>query len=503
MAESALMIGSLTSVPEPGAEIPALELAWAVEWRADLLGWVDAAPLGAHRDHRSIYTLRSRAEGGRGPSSPSERFEPLRAASATFDFVDLEAIRDLEPEVLSAVPAEKRIISWHGAVTDPADLGDLRQRFEMMAATPARYYKLVPAAESPSDAIAPLALLRALKRDDVISFASGESGTWSRLLAPRLGAPIVYAQAQDEPAAPGQLSLAALRDDYGMPGLEPVSKLFGVVGRPVLHSLSPRLHNLMYRKLALDRLHVPFHVPMFGDFWLDVVEGGSLDMLGFELCGLSVTAPFKEIAMAVAGAVSPRAENIGAANSLAKRGQVWEAECTDPEGVVAPLLARGLKVSGSRAAVLGAGGAGRAALDGLCAQGADVTLVNRSPGRGRRVALELGVNFTPLDEFEPEGYDILVNATPLGAGESDLPFDPDALEASAVVVDLAYRHDGETLLVSATRRSERTAIDGKEVLLYQAAPQFQWVNDAEFDVELAREALGLPRVPPIAPLGSA
>ncbi|MCP4205072.1 MAG: type I 3-dehydroquinate dehydratase [bacterium] len=488
MAESALLIGSLTGVPEPAVQTSAWDLAWALEWRADLLGEVDAATRGAHGDRRWIYTLRSRAEGGRGPSSPLERRERLCAAGESFDLIDLEAERDLGPEVLAAVPAEKRIISWHG---DPTERHELRQRFETMAETPARFYKLVPAADRPSEAIAPLSLLHSLQREDVIAFASGESGVWSRLLAPRLGAPVVYARAQSEPAAPGQVSLATLRDDYGLPGLDPVSKLFGVVGRPVLHSLSPRLHNLMYRKLGLDRLYVPFHVPMFGDFWLDVVESESLGFLGFELCGLSVTAPFKEIAMAVAGAVSPRAEHIGAANSLAKRGQVWEAECTDPDGVVAPLLARGLRVKGARAAVLGAGGAGRAALDGLSSEGAEVTLANRSPRRGRRVALELGVTFAPLNEFVPERYDILINATPLGADDSDLPFDPERLAASATVVDLAYRHDGETPLVKATRASGRTAVDGKEVLLYQAAPQFEWVNGLEFDLELARAALGL------------
>jgi 3-dehydroquinate dehydratase/shikimate dehydrogenase len=468
-------------------DIPALDLAWALEWRADLLG--EAAPdaLGGG-EHRRIYTLRSRVEGGCAPSSSAERSQRLCAASGSFDLVDLEVERDLGQDVLAAVPADKRIISWHGA---PSDLVDLRRRFEKMAETPARYYKLVPTADTPRDAIPPLALLHALDRKDVIAFASGESGAWSRLLAPRLGAPVVYARAQEEPAAPGQLSLTMLRDDYGMPDLQPVSKLFGIAGRPVLHSLSPRLHNLMYRRLGLDRLYVPFHVPMFGDFWLDVVESGSLEILGFELCGLSVTAPFKEIAMAVAGAVSPRAEHIGAANSLAKRGRVWEAECTDPEGVVAPLLARGLNINGLRGAVLGAGGAGRAALNGLSTRGTDVTLVNRSSQRGRRVALELGVKFIPLEEFEPDQYDILVNATPLGADESDLPFDPEVLGASAVVVDLTYRHDGETRRVNATRQSGRTAIDGKEVLLYQAAPQFQWINDEDFDVELARQALGL------------
>lgn len=469
-------------------EIPASDLAWALEWRADLLGSAGSVFHGVLGERRSIFTLRSHAEGGRGPDSPADRLKPLCAASGSFDFVDLEADRDLEPEVLAAIPSEKRIISWHGGAESSSAL---RARFEAMAATPARWYKLVPTAETPSEGLEPLALLQALQRKDVIAFSSGEAGAWTRLLAPRLGAAVLFAQAQSEPAAPGQLTLSTLREDYGLPDLPPVSKLFGIVGRPVLHSLSPRLHNLMFRKLGLDRLYVPFHVPLFGDFWLDLVENGSLERLGFELCGLSVTAPFKEIALAVAGAVSPRAERIGAANSLAKKDSVWEAQCTDPEGVAEPLLARGLDLNGLSAAVVGAGGAGRAALAGLIAQGASVKLVNRSQKRGLRVARELGVDFESLSDFDPGRYDVLVNATPLGADESELPFDPRRLRESAVVVDLAYRHDGETALVKTSRENGIVAIDGKEVLLHQAVTQFQWMNGVEFDLELGRSALGL------------
>ncbi len=487
MVESALLVGSLTSAPSPNAGLPRHASAWGLEWRADLLGDSEGAGI-ASLGSRSIYTLRSRAEGGEATDSAVERAARLTTAAQRFDLVDLEADRDLTREVLAAVPPEKRIISWHGPA---ANLGELRPRAEAMIATPARFYKLVPAAECPRDAVEPLALLDALDRDDVVAFASGESGAWSRLLAPRLGAPLVYAQAQDRPAAPGQFTLDALREDYGLPDLPPVSSLAGVVGRPVLHSLSPRLHNLMYRELGMKQLYLPFHVPVFGDFWLDVVESGSLEVLGFDLVALSVTAPFKEIAVAVAGAVSPLAEHISAANSLARRGDVWEAECTDAEGVTAPLEARGVAIAGRPAAVVGAGGAGRAAIAALSASGARVTLANRSPVRGRRVARELEVDFMPLDEFDAAGFEILVNATPLGSLGSEMPFDLERLDPAAVVVDLAYRADGPTRLVEAVQAADREVIDGREVLLHQASPQFTWMTGREFDLEAGRKALGL------------
>lgn len=487
-ARRAYVVASLTRHPASETSVPDEASAWALEWRADLLGEPSPDDVVTSHGRASIYTLRSASEGGRGPDAPLERAKRLALAAKSHDLVDLEAERDLDPALLDQIAPEQRIVSWHGPAASSVEL---RSRFEAMAEAPARWYKLVPAADRPSDGLEPLALLEALGRDDVIAFASGEAGTWTRLLAPRLGAPVVFAQAQAEPAAPGQLTLAALRDDYGLPDLPPVSKLFGIAGRPVLHSLSPRLHNLMFRAQGLDRLYVPFHVPAFGDFWLDLVESGRLDALGFELCGLSVTAPFKEIAVAVAGAVSPRAERIGAANSLAKRGEVWEADSTDPDGVVAPLLARGVPVHDLRAAVVGAGGAGRAALEGLLDEGAEVTLTNRSRTRGRKVAAELGVEFVALAEFEPDRYDLLVNATPLGVDEADLPFDLSRLGRSAVVVDLVYLHDGETALTRALRDSGRLVVDGREVLLYQAVSQFEWMNGRKFDLDAARAALGL------------
>src|SRR5690606_4996535 len=142
----------------------------------------------------------------------------------------------------------------------------------------------------------PLVLLAEQRRSDLVCFAGGEVGFWTRLVAPRLGAPIVYASATDEPAAPGMPSLAALERDYALPALPPVAALRGVAGRPALASLSPRLHNAAYRALGLPALFVPFEVEHFGDFWLEIVEPETLERIGNPLTGLAVTAPHKDVA---------------------------------------------------------------------------------------------------------------------------------------------------------------------------------------------------------------
>jgi len=459
-----------------------------LEVRADLVGDQDADWIRDRFDGELLYTLRSRAEGGCSDVSTATRRRRIVAASATYDLLDLEGHRDLEPEVLQEIPAERRIISWHGGA---GTLSELQKIFERLAAQEARYYKMVPSAEQSGQELVPLALLRSRGRSDIIAFASGEIGLWTRHLAARLGAPVLYGSAGTEPGAPGQPSIHQLREDYGLPELVEVDRLFGIVGSPIAHSLSPRLHNRLYRELGISGLYVPFHVDNFGDFWLEVVESGSLLELGFELRGLSVTAPHKAIAVAVAGATSPLAEWINSANTLVFREGVWEAETTDPEGVVGPLAERGVSFSGLIAAVVGAGGAGRAAAASLTRVGAEVVMVNRGIDRGRKAAETLHLPFTPLTEFEPSRYRVVVHATPVGGQGETLPFELGDIGSDTVMVDLVYRHAGPTPLIREAARRGCEVVEGREVLLHQAAPQFHLMTGHQMPLGQAGLILGL------------
>jgi 3-dehydroquinate dehydratase/shikimate dehydrogenase len=486
-ATAATLVASLTTVPVEGFAAGLAGVEW-LEVRADMAGDLDPAALRRQFPGKLLYTLRSRAEGGVFEGSPERRKRRLLEAARVYDRVDLEAARDLAPDLLDAIAAERRLISWHGPA---CDLGTLEDCFARMAAVEAALYKLVPTAAQPGEELPPLLLLAALSRRDVVAFAAGAAGAWTRLVAPRLGAPVVFGAAGDVPAAAGQMAIHTLREDYGLPALPPVAKLFGIVGNPVVHSLSPRLHNGAYAALGIPALYLPFEAGSFGDFWLEVVESGALEALGLPIHGLSITAPFKEAALAVAGAESPRAGRIGAANTLVCNQGVWEAESTDPEGVVLPLAERGIGIAGRRAAVVGAGGAGRSAALGLALAGADVTLVNRGRERGEQAAGALGLSFLPLARFVPAAFDLLVNATPLGRSAADpLPFAVDSLRPGTVVVDLVYG-DRPTPLLEAAAALGIVAVDGREVLLAQALGQFRMMTGRELPVDLARRLLGL------------
>ena len=484
----ATLVATLTEPPSSGGgELARLgaDADW-LEVRGDLVGDLDAAWLRARFPGKLLYTLRSAEEGGGSEDGAEERRLRLQRAAATFDAVDLEGVRDRDPRLLAAVEPARRVVSWHGPASD---LVTLRERFAQLATVPADLYKLVPGAETAGEELVPLALLHSLERRDVVAFASGRLATWTRLVAPRLGAPVVYGAASERPGAPGQPTVRRLVEDFGLPALLPAAALCGVIGDPIEQSLSPRLHNALYRALGVPMLYLPLWVPSFGDFWLEVVESGSLDVLELPWKGFSVTAPHKAAALAVAGAASPLAERIGGANTLIHTGDVWEAESTDPAGVVEPLLALGVAIAGARAAVVGAGGAGRAAAVGLEQAGARVVLVNRGAERGRRAAEELGLELGRFEGFDPAAFDLIVNATPLGRN-GELPFDVRRLSPSAVLVDLAYGEEPTPAVVAARARGLR-AIDGREVLLHQALIQFRMMTGRVADQDIARRALGL------------
>jgi 3-dehydroquinate dehydratase/shikimate dehydrogenase len=483
-----MLVAALTTPPSAdGRELATLPEA--VQWlevRADLVGDVSPDWLRSHFHGRLLYTLRSRAEGGAGTDSRQERRARLLAAAARYDLIDLEGERDLQPDLLRAIPAQQRVLSWHGPATDACVL---KERCIQLSTVAARLYRLIPRAEQPGDTLAPLACLQALGRADTVAYASGPTGFWTRLVAPHLGAPIVFATAAEAAGNADEPSVAQLIEDYGFPVLTPLAGLFGIVGNPVLHSLSPRLHNAAYRARGYPALYVPFHATTFMDFWQQVVEAGLLESVGLRLKGLTVVSPHKEAAADVAGACSATVRLAGSSNALINANGVWRADTTDADGVLWLLREGGIEVKGKRVAVVGCGGSGRAMALALAQAGAAVTLVNRGRARGQRAAQQLGLPFVSLSDFTVQGFLTVVHATPVGRDDGALPFELDGLDEDAAVVDLVYG-PAPTPLVTQTRARGRFAIDGRTMLLAQVLCQFRLMIGQEMPLDLARELLG-------------
>jgi 3-dehydroquinate dehydratase / shikimate dehydrogenase len=492
MAEATIVATLLAPPTVDGKELSSLPSA--VKWlevRADLAGDLDPDWLRARFDGSLLYSLRSKAEGGTFEGSTPQRRQRLLKIVRYYDLIDLEGDRDLLTEILVEIPQSKRLISWRGPATD---CFALKQRLEKYSAVGARIYKLVPLGAQAGDEMTALSLLKLANRPDLIAYTTGKTSFWSRMIAPYFGLPMIFGTIGKHPYAPEEPTVSQLIEDYGFPKLMPLREIYGIVGDPVQHSLSPRLHNAAYRVLGYPALFLPFRAESFSDFWRDVVEEGTLGSLGISMKGFTVSSPHKEAALSQVTATSPMVQRAGSTNIFVRNHGTWKADTTDPDGVVEAMRQRGIELAGKKAAVVGCGGSGRAISAALDQAGAEVTLVNRGLERGLRAIELLGLPFVPLSEFSVDGYSLIVNATPVGRENGDLPFKLKGLSQDTAIVDLVYGANTTPLIANA-RDLGNIAIDGREVLFIQVRRQFHLMTGQEMPANLALNILGMkPRV---------
>lgn len=457
-----------------------------VEVRADLIGDVDPAWLRGSFPGGLIYTLRSAAAGGDCADTDDVRRRRLLAAADHYDFVDLEAERDLHADLLDRIPPRHRIISWHGP---PTDLAGLRRTLDALTRVDAHLYRMAPQADTLAQALVPLLLLRSVGRGDVVASARGPAGTFSRVLTARYGAPVVFGRLDDParravPPEDGEFPLHRLLADYPLQDLPRVDRLYGIIGASTIMGLSPLVHYTSYRSLGMRALFLPFNTDELTRSLADLSAG--LDELGLPLLGATVIRPHKEAGIALAAEATPTARRSGSANLLVRTPSGWWAD-SEADGVVGTLRGRRIPLADRPIAVIGCGGAGRAAAVGLTQAGARVTLVNRSRQRGESAARRLGLPFVPLAGFDPRPFQILVHAT---SAQDAVLFRLDGLDPSTVIFDLNYRAS-ETPLIAAAQAAGYVTVNGKEMLLAELSRQFHLMTGRAMPVADVSAALGI------------
>ena len=256
----------------------------------------------------------------------------------------------------------------------------------------------------------------------------------------------------------------------------------GVIGSPVRHSRSPAIHNAAFAALGLDWVYLAFEVGE-GDA-AAAVRGAAA--LGFR--GLSVTMPLKSLVLGAVDEVSETAATLGAVNTITFHGGRTRGDNTDGEGLLRALrTSAAWKPAGEHVAVVGAGGAARAAIFALGQTGvASIAVINRSAGTAER-AVALGGPTARIGRVEDiAAAGLVINATPVGmegtAGAGLTPFDASLLHSGQVVVDLVY-HPLETPLRAAATRAGAAAVDGLGMLVHQAALQFELWTGLDAPVE--------------------
>ncbi len=451
-------LADLTAEALPAARTEALRWADLVEFRLDRLPALPVTELLGEATPRAIVTMRPTREGGRFQGDESVREVRLREAlDRGAAYADVEWDAAFGDAVIAAYPG-RVVLSRHDFSGIPGDLAALA------GGLAARRPGVVKIAVTPSRLVDQLVfreIARELPASRLALIAMGTVGLPSRILADRLGSCWTYSGAA---VAPGQVPADVMRSRYRVGAHTAQTRVFGVAGRPVGHSWSPTLHNAALHALGIDGVYLPFEARDIDDL-LTAAEA-------FDVRGLSVTAPFKLDALARASRADDLATRLGAANTLTRTDEGWTASNTDVEGFLQPLRPR-VPLAGARVAVLGAGGAARAVVAGLCAEQAAVIVYARRPAQ----AAELTTLGARVGEWPPPAgsWDLLVNTTPVGTasprGTSDAsPLDARLLDGGRLVYDLVY-NPGRTRLLQDAAAAGCATLGGLDMLIAQAAVQ--------------------------------
>lgn len=272
-----------------------------------------------------------------------------------------------------------------------------------------------------------------------------------------------------------------------------MKKVYGLVGYPIAHSLSPAMHNAAFKAAGIEALYRLFDLdPGKPDDLANFCYEVDLNQMG----GFSVTIPYKQAIMAYMDFYDPLAKTIGAVNTVkVKRDKKHDAPVligynTDAGGALAALNEK-TRLPGKRVLVMGAGGAARAVVYGLKAAGADVHVFNRTPEKAQALADEFDVNSIEYRIIKPEAnFDVIINATSVGmtpnATESLLH--ADQIKKGSLVLDLVTDPMRTQLLKEAKQAGAET-VAGARMLLFQAALQFKIWFGREAPFEAMEKAL--------------
>ncbi|MBW1953317.1 MAG: shikimate dehydrogenase [Deltaproteobacteria bacterium] len=258
------------------------------------------------------------------------------------------------------------------------------------------------------------------------------------------------------------------------------TKVFGILGQPVGHSLSPAMHNAAFQTRGVNAVYVAFPVQN--------LEQAVLGLRGLDIGGVSVTIPFKEAIIPLLDDIDAKAAAMGAVNTVINQQGRLQGCNTDYLGAIAALKDR-TEIKGQHFLLLGAGGAARAIAFGIIEAGGQVTITDIDWDRAQTLARELQVESIALHDLAHCPAAMLINATPVGMAPAteEIPIAPELLGRFSLVMDIVYRPLKTRLLQETEARGGQT-IDGLQMLIYQGVVQFELFTGRSAPVEVMRQA---------------
>lgn len=459
---------------------------------ATLAGFLKSQPA-----RKYIVTCRSAEQGGSFRGDTMQRVALLiavargTAAWIDFEWEDWQRSANIRQKVLLACATDgteppRLILSHHDFRLVPADPRNLITEMRKEGAIA----KLAFRARNADDGFLALDLMREFGAG-VIAVAMGEVGLFTRVLAPKFGAWGTYAALTAEtPTAPGQCIIEQMISQFRFPRIGAETKVYGVIGDPIAHSVSPLLHNVWFAKIGIDAVYLPFLVHAEPDGLARLLEGCSARPW-LNIAGFSITAPHKEAALRWPGTRADRlSQSLGAANTLVWSTEGIRAHNTDAHAAV-DALAAALRVKHTELRqysvdIFGAGGTGRALAITLAGLGCRVTIFDRKLERAEQVAKAAGGTARLFSDAPNGKGDILINATTLGAESSKDGAAPELVVRRRFVFDVNYR-PARTTFVRAAEAAGIPAMNGVDMFLRQAATQFALWTGVEPDMDLGRK----------------
>lgn len=410
-----------------------------------------------------VATCRRRVGGGEFAGSVAQELFWLRKAKEAgcrWCDLEIESVRELRTKSVQGLEVPPKVmLSFHDFRHTPKSL-------ERPSAVGFAALKMAMMSRGLSDGMRLLRVSRGAK--NVVAIPMGEIGLPARILALRLGSAQVYAPVAAA-TAPGQVGLHDLIHLYRAHELTEKTRVYGVIGDPVGHSLSPLLHNTGYVEAGKDAVYLPFLVEDLREFLKVLPE--------FAVRGFSVTIPHKEKILHYLDVCEPLAEKIGAVNTVTvRRDGKLVGSNTDYVGVLRA-LERKMLLKGRRVVIFGAGGAARGAAFALSSAGAEVLICARRESAAKQLARAIRGAVLRRDALRKEKFDALVNATPVGMHPHPGASPLQAAELNCpLVMDLIYRPLRTKLLRVAAARGIRT-VSGVEMFLAQGIAQWElWMG---------------------------
>src|SRR5579859_621964 len=435
-----------------------------------------------HPEALIVATCRRASNGGKFRGSIASEVDLLaKAANLGCQLVDIELetaarMKQADFNRLRRCGANL-ILSYH----DFRGTKKLEETFAKMKQYPVDFFKLVSTANSLYDNVVMMKFLEKHSHEhSLIGLCMGEQGVISRLLCVRAGSQFTFAAVDPgEETAPGQLTARALRDTFRIDQVDAATRVYGVAGDPVAHSLSPAMLNTAFRRENVNGVYLPLHAKAISDLLACIRD--------IPIAGLSITMPYKEQILKHLDKTDTWTAKVGAGNTVV-RGQDGKlfGFNTDVNGVVRPLELR-IRLQGARILVLGAGGAARAAVFGLKERGAEVYILNRTPAAAQKLAKQARAKFINRTMLKKLEFEVIVNATPAGMeGNRDpLPLTEQEMKAR-YFFEMVY-NPAETRMIRMARTRGMHVISGSEMFVQQGARQFEiWTGKPAPVAEMQR-----------------